>query len=190
MTKTAKAKVAKKKSPANPAGRPRGIVGQRPGGTKARAALQRMATVLLRAVKGMTDGEAAELLGVVPHDVRNLRAENLPGLQMVLRLVCQGRYSPEALINGNELRKLPKGFSTASAKQDGISRRLHALAMQRGADEWGKVTGLSVAHVYQLRSAVVPGIRTVVAFAQAVSADEIFFAQKGAPAKSPAKVAK
>lgn len=147
------------------------------GTAKTRRTIQRIADRILRETQASTVEEGARRLGLVNHDIKNLRAGNLPSLQLILRLVGKGRYSPEALIRKGELKKLPKAASTRPAQQRLISGRIRKLAKEHDAQALVKTTGLSIYHIYQLRVGNKPaGIHTVLGFIDAGSSpDEIFF---------------
>ena len=90
---------------------------------------RRIARRILADTADYTVEEGAKRLGLVPHDIKNLRAGNLPSLQQLLRLIAKGRYCPEALIFNDELRKLPPRVSTRQAQRRLISARIRKLAM-------------------------------------------------------------
>ena len=86
-------------------GRPPGITGKPRGSPKTRRTVKRIAKNILDECADSTIAAAAKRTGLEPHDIKNLRAGNLPSLQLVLRLVARGHYSPEALIRQGKLRK-------------------------------------------------------------------------------------
>lgn len=147
------------------------------GTRKTRRTIQKIANRILDETSKSTVEEGAKRLGLVNHDIKNLRAGNLPSLQLVLRLIAKGRYSPEALIRDGQLKKLPKSASTRPAQQRLISGRIRKLAKEQEAASLVKATGLSIYHIYQLRVGNKPaGIHTVLGFIDAGSSpDEIFF---------------
>jgi hypothetical protein len=147
-----------------------------------RRTIRRIARRILAETADCTVEEGAKRLGLVPHDIKNLRAGNLPSLQQVLRLVATGRYCPEALIFDDALRKLPPRFATRPAQRRLISARIRKLAGERDAASLARKTGLSVYSIYQLRVGnSPPGIHALLGFINSgVPASEIFF---GRPAK-------
>ena len=174
-----KTKATTKRTVSKSLGRPPGTTGKVLGGVKTRSVLKRIAQVLLASAEDLTIAEASENLGILMHDLKNLRAKNLPGIQLLLRLVRNGRYSPSALIESGKLKKLPGGFSTSGATQPAITKRIRQLAGTEMASVWAKRTGLSEAHVFILRGSKDVGARTLIAFILGgADADEIFFGTK------------
>ena len=129
-----------------------------------------------------TPVEGAKQLGLDSYDIKNLRAGNLPSLDMVIKLVRDGRFSPKSILLGKKLEKLAPKVSTASVQQRLINNRVRTMAASKPAQEWGKATGLAVHSIYQLRVAGArAGIHTVLGFMNAgVSLDELFFGKKSA----------
>ena len=112
------------------------------GGVKTASALRKIAAALLKAGAGLTVAESAQRLGLVPHDVKNLRSDNLPGLQLLLRLVGTGRYSPRELIRNHKLKKLPAGFAIGPVSQQAIAARVRALTFSDTLTNLNTKTGL------------------------------------------------
>ncbi len=140
--------------------------------------LNRIAQCILDFSKYRTIKEAAKLLGLKEYDIKNLRAGNLPGLPLFLRLVKKGRYSPHALIASGNLRKLDKTSQTRGAQQRRITVRIRELAKKDSAKVLAARTGLSEQSVYQLRDVgnKPPGLKTIIAFINAgASAEMVFF---------------
>jgi hypothetical protein len=127
-----------------------------------------------------TPVEGAKQLGLDSYDIKNLRAGNLPSLDMVIKLVRDGHFSPKSILLGKKLEKLQPKVSTQAVQQRLINNRVRALAASKPAQEWGKATGLAVHSIYQLRVAGArAGIHTVLGFMNAgVSIDEIMFGKK------------
>jgi len=122
----------------------------------------------------------AKRLGLDSYDIKNLRAGNLPSLDMVLKLVTKGRFSPESIIYGRTFKKLSPGVSTKNAQPRLINTRIRKLASSKPAQEWGNATGLAVHSIYQLRvSGARAGLHTVLGFLNAgIPLEEVFFGKK------------
>lgn len=150
---------------------------KRPGSPQTRKMVREIGKRILSFCKGQTPNEVAERLGLDAYDVKNLRAGNLPSLDMVLKMVNNGRYSPESIVYGKELKKLAPKVSTKNAKPKLINERVRKLAASKPAQEWGKATGLAVHSIYQLRvSGARAGLHTVLGFLNAgVSLEELFY---------------
>ena len=155
---------------------------KRPGSPQTRRMVGEIGKRILSFCKGHTPNEVAERLGLDAYDVKNLRAGNLPSLDMVLKMVTNGRYSPESIIYGKNLSKLDSRVSTKNAQPKLINERVRKLAASKPAQEWGKATGLAVHSIYQLRvSGARAGLHTVLGFLNAgVSINEIFYGAKAA----------
>ena len=168
--------------PRKRAGRPRGVPAKTRGSPMTRRTIRRIARRILADTADHTVEEGAKRLGLVPHDIKNLRAGNLPSLQQLLRLVAKGRCCPEALIFDDEIRKLPSRTSTRQVQRRLISARIRKLASERDAASLARKTGLSIYSIYQLRVGnSPPGIHALLGFVNAgVPVSEIFFGQ---PAK-------
>ncbi|MBN1653614.1 MAG: hypothetical protein JXA30_07540 [Deltaproteobacteria bacterium] len=153
---------------------------KRPGSPQTRRMVEDIGKRILTFCKGHTPNEVAAKLGLDAYDVKNLRAGNLPSLDMVLKMVANGRYSPESIIYGKTLGKLDAKVSTKSAKTKLINERVRKLAASKPAQEWGKATGLAVHSIYQLRvSGARAGLHTVLGFLNAgVSIEELFYGLK------------
>lgn len=158
---------------------------KRPGSPQTRRMVGEIGKRILTFCKGHTPNEVAEKLGLDAYDVKNLRAGNLPSLDMVLKMVTNGRYSPESIIYGKSLSKLDSRVSTKNAKPKLINERVRKLAASKPAQEWGKATGLAVHSIYQLRvSGARAGLHTVLGFLNAgVSINELFYGAKKAGKK-------
>lgn len=171
--------MSKSARPKRRTGRPRGVPAKTRGSPMTRRTIRRIAQCILDETAGDTVERGARRLGLVPHDIKNLRAGNLPSLQQILRLVAKGRYCPEALIFDNELRKLPSRFSTRKAQRRQISARIRKLAAGRDAASLARRTGLSIYSIYQLRVGnSPPGIHALLGFVNAgVPVFEVFFGQ-------------
>ena len=147
------------------------------GSPKTRQTVRQMGKRILDAVANNTAVEGAKSLGIDTHDVNNLRAGNLPSLDIVIKLISNGRYSPESIIFGKSLQKLPPKFQTKACKKQLISNRIRKLSQSKPAQQWSKATGLSAQSIYQLRvSGSRAGLHTVLGFINAgVSMSDIFF---------------
>jgi hypothetical protein len=176
VVKAAVAKVAGKTNATKRTTRPQ----KRPGSPQTRKMVEEIGKRILAFCKGHTPNEVAVKLGLDAYDVKNLRAGNLPSLDMVLKMVDTGRYSPESIIYGKTLTKLDSKVSTKNAKPKLINERVRKLAASKPAQDWGKATGLAVHSIYQLRvSGARAGLHTVLGFLNAgVSIDEIFYGVK------------
>jgi len=178
--KAAKKKVTKKKATKKKAAKRKASrKPQKPAGSnKTRKTIREISKRILDACAKLTPTEGAALLGLDVYDVKNLRAGNLPSLDIVVKLIKQGQYSPESIIFGKTLKKsaTPKA-ALAKVNQKAISARVRKLAGSKPAQEWGKATGLSTQSIYQLRVAGSrAGLHTVLAFMNAgVSIEELFF---------------
>lgn len=158
---------------------------KRPGSPQTRRMVGEIGKRILAFCKGHTPNEVAEKLGLDAYDVKNLRAGNLPSLDMVLKMVTNGRYSPESIIYGKNLSKLDSRISTKNAKPKLINERVRKLAASKPAQQWGKATGLAVHSIYQLRvSGARAGLHTVLGFLNAgVSINELFYGAKASGKK-------
>jgi hypothetical protein len=181
VVKTAVAKVAGKTKATKRTTRPQ----KRPGSPQTRKMVEEIGKRILGFCKGHTPNEVAVKLGLDAYDVKNLRAGNLPSLDMVLKMVDAGRYSPESIIYGKALTKLDSKVSTKNAKPKLINERVRKLAASKPAQDWGKATGLAVHSIYQLRvSGARAGLHTVLGFLNAgVSIDELFYGIKSSGKK-------
>ena len=161
-------------------GRPPGVVGKPRGSPKTRRTVKRIAKLILEDCADSSIVDAAVRTGLEPHDIKNLRAGNLPSLQLVLRLVARGHYSPDALIRHGKLRKLPRRTSTRGAQRKLIAARIRRLTKQQDAAQLAKATGLSVYNIYQHRVAnKSPGLHTVLGLIDAgVSPSEVFLGRR------------
>jgi hypothetical protein len=157
-------------------GRPRGVQAKVRGSAMTRRTVRQIARRILAETSDCTVEEGAQRLGLAHHDIKNLRAGNLPSLQLILRLIEKGRYNPEALIFEDELRKLPPRLSTRQAQRRAINARVRKLAIEGDAPMLAKATGLSIYNIYQLRVGNrPPGIHTVLGFIDAgISPNQIF----------------
>jgi hypothetical protein len=147
------------------------------GSPKTRQTVRLMGKRILDTVANNTAVEGAKFLGIDTHDVNNIRAGNLPSLDIVIKLITNGRYSPESVIFGKKLQKLSPKFSTKACKKQLISNRIRKLSQSKPAQQWSKATGLSAQSIYQLRvSGSRAGLHTVLGFINAgVSMKDIFF---------------
>jgi hypothetical protein len=181
VVKTAVAKVAGKTKATKRTTRPQ----KRPGSPQTRKMVEEIGKRILGFCKGHTPNEVAAKLGLDAYDVKNLRAGNLPSLDMVLKMVDTGRYSPESIIYGKALTKLDSKVSTKNAKPNLINERVRKLAASKPAQDWGKATGLAVHSIYQLRvSGARAGLHTVLGFLNAgVSIGELFYGIKSSGKK-------
>lgn len=170
VAKTAAKKVSKKarkaRKPYKPVGSP-----------KTRQTVRQMGKRILDAVANNTAVEGAKALGIDTHDVNNLRAGNLPSLDIVIKLITNGRFTPESIIFGKSLQKIQSKLSTKTCKKQLISNRVRKLSQSKPAQIWSKSTGLSAQSIYQLRvSGSRAGLHTVLGFINAgVPMEEIFF---------------
>lgn len=135
---------------------------------------------ILAQCAGQSPNDVAKRLGLDSYDIKNLRAGNLPSLDMVLKLVTKGRFSPESIIYGKSFKKLSPRTSTKNAQPRLINTRIRKLASSKPAQKWGNATGLAVHSIYQLRvSGARAGLHTVLGFLNAgIPLEEIFFGQK------------
>jgi len=165
------------------AARSRKSARSRVGGTKTRGSeasrqqIRRLARRILKEARGRTREEAAALTGAHVNDIKNLKAGNLPSLKLVLRVVRNGRFDPDALIERNDLKKLPASRSTRGARASLISARIRKLAKENDPSMLAAATGLSVYTIYQHRVANKQvGLHTILSFVDAgvVSARKIF----------------
>ena len=187
MRKTAKKKVVTKKASKKAAskkkgakrgpGRPPGSESKTRGSQASRRQIRQIAQRILKEAKGRTPLEASPRTGAHVTDIKNLKAGNLPSLKLVLRVVRDGRFDPEALIKKNDLKKLPSGVSTKNARAKLISARIRKIAKEQHPATLAKAAGLSIYTIYQHRVANKrAGLHTILAFIDAgvVSAREIF----------------
>jgi hypothetical protein len=175
--KAATRKTAAKRGP----GRPPGVDFKTRGSQTSRRQIRQIAQRILKEAKGKTREEASALTGAHVDDIKNLKAGNLPSLKLVLRVIRNGHFDPEALIKHNALKKLPSSVSTRNARSKQISARIRKLAKERQAAILAKQTGLSIYTIYQHR--VVNkrvGLHTILSFIQADagSAREIFLGSR------------
>jgi len=175
--KAATSKTAARRGP----GRPPGGDSKTRGSQTSRRQIRQIALRILKEAKGKTREEASALTGAHVDDIKNLKAGNLPSLKLVLRVIRNGHFDPEALIKRNVLKKLPSSVSTRNARAKQISARIRKLAKERQPATLAKQTGLSIYTIYQHR--VVNkrvGLHTILSFIQAdaVSAREIFLGSR------------
>ncbi|MCH7599649.1 MAG: hypothetical protein IH973_07835 [Myxococcales bacterium] len=166
-------KIAAKRGP----GRPPGGDSKTRGSQTSRRQIRQIAHCILQESKGKTRGEASALTGAHVDDIKNLKAGNLPSLKLLLRVIRNGHFDPEALIKNSNFKKLPSNVSTRNARSKLIAARIRKLAKEREPAKLAKQTGLSIYTIYQHR--VVNkrvGLHTILSFIQAdaVSAREIF----------------
>ena len=166
-------KIAAKRGP----GRPPGGDSKTRGSQTSRRQIRQIAQCILQESKGKTRGEASALTGAHVDDIKNLKAGNLPSLKLLLRVIRNGHFDPEALIKNSNFNKLPSNVSTRNARSKLIAARIRKLAKEREPAKLAKQTGLSIYTIYQHR--VVNkrvGLHTILSFIQAdaVSAREIF----------------
>lgn len=175
-----RSKRAASKEGKRPVGRPPGVPGKTPGSPKTHAAVQRIATLILDECAKYTRAEAATKTGLETTDIKNLKAGNLPGLLLILRLIKRGRMNPEALIVKNELKRLPGRSSVDGAEPHLIAERIRTLAKSEDAATLAEKTGLSINTIYQQRVANRRvGLHAVLAFIDAgASPNFIFFGKK------------
>ncbi len=186
--KVVKKKAAKKKSvrkTARRAAKPARRRQKRAGSNKTRIMVRDIGKRILAECAGQSPNDVAKRLGLDSYDIKNLRAGNLPSLDMVLKLVTKGRFSPESIIYGKSFKKLAPGVSTKNAQPRLINTRIRKLAASKPAQEWGNATGLAVHSIYQLRvSGARAGLHTVLGFLNAgIPLEEIFFGTKPRKAK-------
>ena len=157
---------------------------KRAGSDKTRSMVRDIGKRILAQCAGQSPNDVAKRLGLDSYDIKNLRAGNLPSLDMVLKLVTKGRFSPESIIYGKSFKKLAAGVSTKNAQPRLINTRIRKLAASKPAQEWGNATGLAVHSIYQLRvSGARAGLHTVLGFLNAgIPLEEIFFGTKPARA--------
>lgn len=142
--------------------------------------MQRIAKLILEECAKYTRAEAAERTGLETTDIKNLKAGNLPGLLLILRLIKRGRMNPDALILKNELKRLPGRSSVDAAEPHLIAERIRKLAKAEDAATLAEKTGLSINTIYQQRVANRRvGLHAVLAFIDAgASPNFIFFGKK------------
>jgi hypothetical protein len=177
VRKVAKKKKKKAARKAKPARRRQ----KRAGSPDTRRMVRDIGKRILAQCAGQSPNDVADRLGLDSYDVKNLRAGNLPSLDMVLKLVTKGRFSPESIIYGKTFRKLSPRVSTKNAQPRLINARIRKLAASKPAQEWGNATGLAVHSIYQLRvSGARAGLHTVLGFLNAgITMEELFFGKKG-----------
>ncbi|MDP6978088.1 MAG: hypothetical protein QF570_05725 [Myxococcota bacterium] len=175
--KAAKKKAGKKTAARRGPGRPSGGDSKTRGSQVSRRQIRQIAARLLKEAKGRTREEAAERTGALVDDVKNLKAGNLPSLKLILRVVREGRFDPDALVRKNDLKKLPASVSTRGARSAAIAERVRKLAKNGDPAALADKTGLSIYTIYQHRVANKRvGLHTILAFVDAgvVSPREIF----------------
>ncbi len=175
--KSGKKKAGKKKAARRGPGRPPGGDSKTRGSQVSRRQIRQIAARLLKEAKGCTREEAAERTGAHVDDIKNLKAGNLPSLKLVLRVVREGRFDPDALVKKNQLKKLPASVSTRGARSTAIAERVRKLAKDNDPAVLADKTGLSIYTIYQHRVANKRvGLHTILAFVDAgvVSPRQIF----------------
>jgi hypothetical protein len=180
--KVAKKKAAKKKAAGKRGpGRPPGVDSKTRGSQSSRKQIRRIAARILKEAEGHTREEAAARTGAHVDDIKNLKAGNLPSLKLVLRIVREGGFDPDALIKKNAFRKLPASVSTRNARAKLISARIRKLAKEKDPAALAKATGLSIYTIYQHRVANKRvGLHTILSFIDAGVANprEIFIGNR------------
>lgn len=149
------------------------------GGRHTRAALRAICDRILSHCPGCTAAKAAERLGLVTHDINNLKAGNRASLDIVIKMINKGGFSPESIIHGPGLRKMSAAARRKAVRKRLISARIRQLARSRPAQVWSKATELSIHSVYQLRiSGSRAGIHAVLGFVHAgVPVQKLFFGE-------------
>lgn len=121
------------------------------GSAKARTQVKKITKRILSHVRGFTPTEAAPILGLSVDDIHNLRQGNKFSVPMLFKMVRVGRFDPVSILEGPDLCRHTKGFSTRGATQDRLDARIRKLAYTRPGKEWAKLIGLSETGAYGLR---------------------------------------
>lgn len=121
------------------------------GSAKARKQVKQITKRVLSHVKKLTPTEAAPILGLSVDDVRNMRQGNKFSVPMLFKMVVKGRFDPNSIIDGPELKKLHRARKIRGATRVNLDARIHALAWDHPGKELAKMTGLSVTGAYGLR---------------------------------------
>ena len=125
-----------------------------PQGTEeTRAQVERIGQAIMDLACGKTIKAAADDSGLAYFDIKNLRAGNHASLNMVLKLITQGGFTPDSVLSGEGLKPL-RGRGKSRVKgltKPMIAGHIRALSSSRPAKEWADRTGLTPASIYQLR---------------------------------------
>ena len=126
-------------------------------------------TKIINHTKGATREEATNALGLAPNDIAYLRAGNGVSLLMIVRLIKEGRYSPNSILGAGPLRKLPKGSATRGATAKLITKRVREIALKGPPLGIAKKTGLAAVTVYQFRTKppATVSLQTLISFIEA-----------------------
>ena len=150
---------------------------KRVGGKNTRAVLRAICERILWHCRGSTAAAAAEQLGLATHDINNLKAGNRASLDIVIKMINKGGFSPESIIFGSGLKKMNPAARKRTVRKSSISARIRQLARSKPAQQWSEATELSIHSIYQLRfSGSRAGIHAVLGFINAgVSVRELFY---------------
>ena len=165
-----------KKQPGSSAPRRRKVY-KKVGGEHTRAMLGAISERILSHCPGCTSAAAAERLGLAFHDINNLKAGNRASLDIVIKMINKGEFSPESIIFGPGLKKSRLAARKRSVRKGSISARIRQLARSKPAQQWSETTELSIHSIYQLRiSGSRAGIHAVLGFINAgVPVRELFY---------------
>lgn len=150
---------------------------KRVGGKHTRAVLRAICERILSHCPGCTAAAAAEQLGLATHDINNLKAGNRASLDIVIKMINKGGFSPESIIFGSGLKKKGASARKMAVRKSSVSARIRQLARSKPAQQWSKATELSIHSIYQLRIAGSrAGIHAVLGFINAgVPVRELFY---------------
>ena len=125
-----------------------------PQGTEqTRAQVDRIGQAIMALASGKTIRAAADDAGLAYFDIKNLRAGNHASLNMVIKLITKGGFTPDSILSGEGLKPL-RGRGKSRVKgltKPMIAGHIRTLSSSRPAKEWAVRTGLTPASIYQLR---------------------------------------
>lgn len=136
---------------------------------------------ILKYTEDMPRQEATRVLGLGPYDMSNLRHGNRVSLEILIRLVRKGRFTPASLLGKGPLRKLPKGTSTRGVTAKQLGKRVREIALADPPLTITKKTGLAAGTVYKfrLKTPRILNLLTVVCLIEAgYDANALIFGEK------------
>jgi len=130
---------------------------------------------VLRLTDAYSVAGGAEMVGLHPNDIKNLRAGNMPSLRTLVGLIRQLKVTPESLLSRGQLEPLSRGTNTRGVQERLVKSRIQKISRACDPAELAEATGLSIATVYQYRSKNFKvGLHTYLAFVSAgYSASEL-----------------
>ncbi len=148
---------------------------------KAKRLAKEMRLRVLKHCEDYTAKEAGKLMGLGPNDMANLRAGNGVSLLMLVRIIKNGRFTPNSLLSGKTLRRLRTGTSTRGVRAESITKRICKIALDGPPQHVARKTGLAAVTLYQFRTQPpnIVSLHTVLSFIEAgYSTDQLILGRK------------